>query len=238
MRRLAGALLLAGAVLAGCDKPQPEAPTKPAVPAPAPTHGSPPNRAARLAAAVKAVPAVPADSPIAFDDDKLVDTPFGAVLLRHGHVKDFGHGDTGVVNAFYLKPQGDGFTLAHAWPEIIQSGSMGDFGEWYVSRTLARYPVVGVEGGGTWQGCTVSFLTLVELRPEGPAQLADVPLLYDDSGMVEDGARHIKGRLTDPVPDKGFTLRYEGTERFAERYVRQGSKFVLEHGGESRVPGC
>lgn len=233
--RIALGASLAMLLLSGCgggDQPAPQP-----KPTPSPSATPTPDAAAQLKAAIAAAPA--GEPSLDYGDDRLVRTSFGPVLLRHARVKDFGHADTGTVAAYYLAPKDAGFTLAKAYPEMIQSGSMGDFSEWYVSEKLAKYPVVGVEGGGTWQGCSVSFLTLVELTPQGPVTLADVPLSFDDSGMTESGeGQHFEGKLTDIVPDRGFTMRYSGTQPLAERYVRRGKQFVLEKGGQSQVPGC
>ena len=240
MRRAAGLVALALG-LAGCGvqvPKQPEARTahKARTKATATPVALPSDPRARLAAAVRAVPA--ATDVYRFDgDDKLIEAPFGPVLLRHGHVPDAGHGQNGVVAAYYLRPQGSGFALAKAFPEAVETGSFGDLGEWSVSNAYAAVPTLVVEGGGTWQGCTVSFTDLVALRPGGPVTLASVPTFYDDSGMVETGAQQLEGTITDIVPETSFTVRYKGTGSFAERYVRQGGRFVPE-GGESKVPGC
>jgi hypothetical protein len=54
---------------------------------------------------------------------------------------------------------------------------------------LLDWPVIAAEGGGTWQGYTCSILTLTELRPGGPAEIANMPLSYDDSGARRTTAR-------------------------------------------------
>ena len=236
-RTLAGLAALA-TLLAGCDA----VPTKP-TPAPghkakARTKASPAPRspAERLADALRVVPA--GDSRYAFGkDDKLVDTGFGPVLLRHGKVPDGAHAEGGVVAAYYLREQDGRFTLARAYPEAAMSGSFGDLGKWSVSDKFAALPVLVVEGGGTWQGCTVAQTDLIELRPNGPAPLASIITTFDDSGMTEESPQSLTGSFADIVRDRSFTIRYGGTRSFAERYVRRGDRFVFE-GGESQIPGC
>jgi hypothetical protein len=233
------AALLATALLAGCDM-VPEKPVKPApkhraTPAATPTPALKP--AERLAAALRAVPA-DEDDRYTFDgDDKLVDTPFGPVLLRHGHAPDAGHPEGGIIAAYYLREQQGRFELARAYPQAAMSGSFGDLAKWSVSDKFAALPVLVVEGGGTWQGCTVSDTDLVELRPNGPARLASITTTFDDSGMEQDSPQSLTGSIADIVRDRSFTVHYEGTRSFAERYVRRGDRFVLE-GGESQIPGC
>ena len=97
--------------------------------------------------------------------------------------------------------------------------------------------MIQVEGGGTWQGYTCSVTTLVELRPEGPAEIASFPSLYDDGGAVEDKPQSIRGRIADIRKGQGFTVKFEGTRSFTERYVWRGGKYERE-GGESRIPTC
>ncbi|NIJ21413.1 hypothetical protein FHS95_003116 [Sphingomonas naasensis] len=228
------------AALAGCDM----VPEKP--PTPAPSHRAtpvaaassvPPAPAERLAAALRVVPVDKASRYAFGGDDRLIDTPSGPVLLRHGHVPDGSHADGGVIAAYYLRPQNDGFALVKAFPEAATSGSFGDLGKWSVSADFAAVPVLMVEGGGTWQGCTVGLTDLVALQPGGPASLASVTTSFDTSGMSPDSPETLTGSFADIVRDRGFTVRYEGTRAFAERYVRRGARFQPE-GGESQVPGC
>ncbi|MDV3458893.1 hypothetical protein RZN05_17985 [Sphingomonas sp. HF-S4] len=231
--------LVALVLLAGCDV-TPEKPAKPAPTAaatPAKPVAAPLSPAVRLAAAVRAVP-IDKKSRYTFDgDDKLIDAPFGPVLLRHGRVADAGHAESGVVAVYYLREEGEGFALAKAYPEAATAGSFGDLSGWSLSPAFAKLPTLVVEGGGTWQGCTVSFAELVELRPTGPASVASIPTAFDDSGMTEEGAQSLEGEIADIVQDRSFTVRYKGTGSFAERYVRKGDRYERE-GGESKVPGC
>ncbi|ATY33400.1 hypothetical protein [Sphingomonas psychrotolerans] len=236
--RVPACLAALAALLAGCnavpDKPNP-APTHKARPR-AVASPAPRSPAERLADALRVVP--PGDGRYTFGkDDKLLDTPFGPVLLRHGHAPDAGHPEGGVIAAYYLREQQGRFELARAYPEAAMSGSFGDLAKWSVSDKFATLPVLVVEGGGTWQGCTVSDTDLIELRPTGPASLASITTIFDDSGMEQDNPQSLTGSLTDIVRDRSFTVRYQGTRSFAERYVRRGDRFVLE-GGESQIPGC
>ncbi|OSZ69984.1 hypothetical protein CAP40_03895 [Sphingomonas sp. IBVSS2] len=237
MRR-AAALLLPALVLAGCGGNEVR---KPAA-APTPTPGARPepaaDPAARLAAAVKAAwPDGVKQGPITFDDNKLVDTGFGPVLVSHGHVRDAAHADGGTIAVHYLDADGAGFRVRQSFPKAAESGSFGDLAEWSVSDKFLDRPVIYLEGGGTWQGYTCSVTTLVELRPEGPAEIASFPSLYDDGGAVEDKPQSIRGRIADIRKGQGFTVKFEGTRSFAERYSWRGDRYQRE-GGESRIPTC
>ncbi|WP_404335407.1 hypothetical protein AB2M62_16095 [Sphingomonas sp. MMS12-HWE2-04] len=227
------ALLLAGCdVLPEATKHPAKKPHAKATPTPAP-HLDPQGR---LAAARAAVPAASGNQ--AFDgDDRLIDTSFGPVLLRHGHVPDAGHAEAGTVAAYYLRELGGAFALVKAYPEAAASGSFGDFSRWSVSNDFSSLPVIVIEGGGTWQGCTVEQTDLIELRPNGPAVVASIPTVFENGGAVEDGAERFDGTIADVARDRSFSVQYKGTASFAERYVRRGDRFQLD-GGESRVPGC
>lgn len=240
MTRPAVSFAALAALLAGCDM----VPEKP--PAPTPSHRAtakaPATPAAlppaeRLAAALRAVPVDKASRYAFGGDDRLIDTPFGPVLLRHGHVPDGSHAEGGAIAAYYLRAQEGGFALVKAWPEAATSGSFGDLGKWSLSDTFASVPVLVVEGGGTWQGCTIGLTDLVALQPSGPAAIASITTTFDNSGMEPESAQSLTGSFADIVRDRGFTVRYQGTRSFAERYVRRGARFQPE-GGESQVPGC
>ena len=192
---------------------------------------------ADLALAVRAVAAQKPPAGYRFVEDRLVVTAFGPVLLRRGRAPDGARADGGLVAAYYLRRDATGFSLVRAYPEMVSTGSFGDFAQWDVSTAFGTNPVVRVEGGGTWQGCTMSVASLVELTPKGPQLLADVPLYYDNGGAVERGAQRFTGTIGPIEPGQGFTVRYRGTRTFAERYVRDGSTYRLQ-GGSSRVPGC
>jgi hypothetical protein len=100
--------------------------------------------------------------------------------------------------------------------------------------------VVAAEGGGTWQGYSCSVLTLTELRPAGPAELASIPLSYDDSGAKEDQseATKIEGKLVNIVKGQSFDVAYSGSQAFIDHYVRAGGGYSLDGGAKSRMPTC
>jgi len=198
---------------------------------------------AQLAAAVAAafprgtLVAIGDKPPRLFDDHRLIEAPFGPVLVSHGYVPNAAHVDAGAIAVQYLAPDKDGFTLVRDFPEAIEVGSSGELSDWSVSDKFSDLPVIQAEGGGTWQGYTCSYAVLSELTPHGPVELARIQTAYDDSGAKEAGAVSLDGRIADIVKGKGFTVRYGGTRSFVERYVRRGDRFVRE-GGKSQVPEC
>jgi len=234
--RAPAALLLPALMLAGCGGNQAQKPA----PTPTPSASATPvaDPAARLAAAVKAAWSEGVkQGPITFDDNKLIDTAFGPVLVSHGHVPDAAHVDGGTIAVTYLDAEGVGFRVRKRFPKAAESGSFGDLAEWSVSDKFLDRPVIYVEGGGTWQGYTCSVTTLVELRPDGPVEIVSFPSLYDDGGAVEDKAQSIQGKIGDIRKGRDFVVKFEGTRSFAERYLWQDGKYRRQ-GGESQVPTC
>ncbi len=235
MRRSA-ALLLPALLLAGCGGN--EAPKSAPTPTPSASPAPAVDPAARLAAAVKAAfPEGLKQGPITFEDSKLVDTGFGPVLVSHGYVRDAAHVDAGTIAVTYLDAEGTGFKVRKSFPKAAESGSFGDLAEWSVSDKFLDRPVVYVEGGGTWQGYTCSYTTLVALNPEGPKEVASFQSVYSNGGAVEDNAQTIEGKIADIHKGQDFTVKFTGTRSFAERYLWKDGKYQRE-GGESQVPTC
>jgi hypothetical protein len=230
----AAALLLPALMLAGCGSNEVQKPAPTPSPSPSPTVDS----ASRLAAAVKAAwPEGIKQGPITFDDSKLIDTAFGPVLVSHGHVPDAAHVDAGTIAVHYLDAAGAGFRVRKSFPKAAESGSFGDLAEWSITDKFTDNPVIYVEGGGTWQGYTCSYTSLVELRPEGPVEIASFQSVYDDGGAAEDKPRSIRGKIAAIRKGQDFTVKFEGTRSFAERYLWRGGKYQRE-GGESQIPTC
>jgi hypothetical protein len=169
---------------------------------------------------------------------RLVWAPFGPVLVSEGKVQDPAHASAGRIAVHYLKPAGDGFQVARAFPAAVATGSNGQVARWSVNPRFSNWPVIVAEGGGTGQGYTCSWLTLTELRPGGPARIAQVPLLYDDTGAKEDGTgRSIEGRILNVNKGESFDVVYSGSRRFSEHYVRGPGGYAVA-GGKSIMETC
>jgi len=170
----------------------------------------------------------------------LVEAPFGPVLISPGEVLDASHASAGKLAAIYLKRTPRGFAVIKRFVPATETGSHGTNPDWRASSAFGPLPVVIVEGGGTFQGCTTSVATLLELAPQGPRELVTVTISSDNSGAVAEGHRatSLTGRIARIVPNRSFEVVYFGTKRFTERYVRRGDRYVLAGGGESRVEGC
>ena len=177
------------------------------------------------------------DERVAYQPKQVVWAPFGPVLLSEGQVPDAAHYAAGKVAAHYLRVDGDRFTLLQAYPKAVVSGSSGMLSGFAVRTDMGTDPVIFTEGGGTWQGCTMSTGTLTALRASGPVELASIALSYDNSGGAGE-IMNIEGRIANVVPGRSFDVVYSGSRAFTETYVLTGDKFALQGGGESQMQGC
>jgi len=177
---------------------------------------------------------------VRYTPGKLVWAPFGPVLVSEGKVADAGHVSAGRIAVHYLKPAGDRFELVRAWPAAVATGSSGQVAHWSVSTRFGDLPVIVSEGGGTWQGYTCSSAKLTELRPEGPVEIASVPLSYDDSGaQAEEGAgTAITGRIINVVRSVSFDVVYTGARSFSEHWARGSGGGYAVSGGPSSMKTC
>lgn len=207
-------------------------------PAPSPAAASP----ERLAAATKAVwpggPTLTDEDGLRyrFGTRRLVQAPFGPVLVSEGRAVDAPHVAAGRIDIAYLAPAEDGFTVAKRYPAAIRAGSFGRMGDWSVSNAFSDLPVIIAAGGSTGQGYTCGMTTLTELRPGGPATIAEIRTVYDDSGARLNGAQTYEGEITDIAKRQGFTVHYTGTKSFDDRYVMKDGRYVLQ--GTSPLPQC
>ena len=188
--------------------------------------------------AVLAVPGNGSDEDVRYAPGRLIWLAFGPVLISEGKVQDPAHVSAGKIAVHYLKPAGDRFEVVRTFPAAVATGSFGQVARWTLNPRFSNWPVIAAEGGGTWQGYTCSWLTLTELRPEGPSKLADVPLVYDDTGAKEDGeGRTIDGKILNIVKNQSFDVVYSGARAFSEHYVRGPGGYAVA-GGKSTMETC
>jgi hypothetical protein len=178
---------------------------------------------------------------ITYKPGRLIWASFGPILVSEGVVDEAAHASAGKIAVHYLRPEGNGFAVVRAFPAAVVAGSSGHVGRWSVGARFSNWPVIAAQGGGTWQGYTCSNLILTELRPEGPAQLATVPLSYDDSGAkeAESEATTIEGKIINIVRNQSFDVVYSGDRAFSEHYVRTaGGGYAPAGGGKSGMKTC
>lgn len=160
-------------------------------------------------------------------------------LLSTGVLRDAGHSGDGLNAIHYLARRDGRLHVVGRWFGLGAGGSHGASAtRWGVTRALSEWPILYTEGGGTWQGCSISVAVLTELRPDGPADVADLQVFYSDAGTGwTTPPREVHGAIVRAEPGRAFTVRYHGSESFEETWVRDGSRYRLA-GGDSRVPGC
>lgn len=227
----AGRILLGGGIAIGAaaalwlawpsihpTAPAPEAVANVAMPEPLP-QAPPMSDTQQQAAAF----AVAFDSASPFKPEKIV--PVGghlAVIAVAGN-PDGAHVESGTLAVQYVDRNGDGFT--RVGPRIEeQAGSFGQIGGWSLRRDLADDPVVVLEGGGTWQGCTVSGAILIALAPDAPHTLTDfIPTGFEDDSQAENGP-HYDGNLV--RAGDAIAVRYTGSVTTTVTLRPDGAKLV------------
>jgi hypothetical protein len=188
--------------------------------------------------AILSVPGDGADEDVRFAPGRLIWPAFGPVLISEGKVQDPAHVSAGKIAVHYLKPAADRFEVVRAFPAAVATGTNGEVARWSLNPRFSNWPVLIAEGGGTGQGYTCSWLTLTELRPGGPVRVANVPLVYDDTGAKEDGSgQSIEGKILNVVKDQSFDVVYSGSRRFSEHYVRGAGGYAVA-GGKSLMETC
>lgn len=177
--------------------------------------------------------------PTRFRAGLLVRTSFGSVLLSEGQVLAPRAASTGKLAAVYLVRTWAGFRLHASFLPAIETGSMGRLAEWGVRTDLGRFPVVEVKGAGSWRGANCNWTTLLELRPDGPAELVTIRTGFDNSEALLDGnPTRIEGRIRGSATGHTFEVTYSGSTAFTERFVRQGQRYVLAGAGQTRMKSC
>ena len=164
---------------------------------------------------------------VTFEGSRLVEAPFGPVLVSKGSVADASHGTPGRIAIHYLRRSAGGFAVDRAFPRAAEAGSHGGMEDFSVTRRFTALPAVYAEGGGTWQGYTCSTAVLTELRPEGPVGIAVIPIYYDNQGATDrHRPRSVEGRIANIRRGQSFDVVFTGTERFTEHYAYRDGRFV------------
>ena len=181
-------------------------------------------------------------SRLTFEPGRLLWLDDKAVLISPGTNGSDCHACAGALAVHYLRPAGEGFELAGSWPGAVRGWGWGaPPAEWRISRDFTSHPAILAQGGFTGQGRTCSSAVLTELRPDGPVESGPIWTGYDDEGAITDehlarGERvqRLNGEIANIRRDRSFEVRFAGTDRFTERYVRRGNRFVAA--SETRLP--
>lgn len=224
--------------------------TAPARPARAPliaTQAVDPGAAdARARAAFRAVYGRDGPVGVRFSDSRYALSPVATIdigpgriaLLSHGVDRQRGPSSAGVNAIHYLVRRNGAWHARGGWLGIgVDSSANQAAARWAVTRSLSRWPVVYLEGGGVRLGCRRAFATLTELRPGGAIDVVTIPLSFSDVETGRSTSIILRGTMVSAVPDRSFTMRYGGTMRFSETWRRVGDRYRTAS-GESRVPTC
>ena len=172
---------------------------------------------------------------IKYEPVALVEVEGRQVLVAKGTVIDAAHVTSGKVAAIYFGADGK-VQARHL--KALESGSSGVIADVSVSTKFGSLPMIVAEGGGTWQGYSCDLVTLVELTPYGPREVADIATYYDDSGVNPDANKGVTltGKIANIQPGKSFDVVYSGSRNFTETWVRSGEKYELA--GETKMLSC
>ncbi len=107
--------------------------------------------------AVLSVASDGAEEAVRYAPGRLIWPAFGPVLVSEGKVQDPAHVSAGKIAIHYLRPAGDRFEVARAFPAAVATGSNGQVASWSLNSRFSNWPVIAAEGGGTWQGYTCSW---------------------------------------------------------------------------------
>ncbi|WP_198351262.1 SHOCT domain-containing protein [Flavisphingomonas formosensis] len=196
---------------------------------------TPANPVDDLSAAFSAAQLPTIDGPLeegfAFAPDKLLPIGEHYALISVGRGPQT-HAGGGALAISYLNRTPDGFQQA-ARPLIVETGSFGTIGGWTLRRDLGAQPIIVLSGGGTWQGCTMSAVNLIELRAERPARLdAQIVTEISDRSDYGDG-QTLTGSLS-RSPD-GIRATYTGSDHRTIDYIRDGDSLQPD---SEPVEGC
>lgn len=158
-------------------------------------------------------------------------------LLSIGHQDEAGHVSTGINAIHYLRDTKGGWQRMGEW---FGNGATGTFGNgataWGFSRALGKNPYLLTSGGGVWQGCAVGSAVLTELAPDAPVDRGSFTDGMSSGAGVGQKEQEYEGKIISAVPDKSFTVAYNGTRAIRQDYVLKNGRYELV--GKDRIPGC
>ena len=186
----------------------------------------------RLAAAARVVMGANGEARRTIDDAtltekaaRLIDTPFGPVLLTELSNVETCHACIGYVGAYYLKEANGQFEVAARYPTAMGSWGWGTPpNDWQVVSTFTQYPALYAEGGYGNQGVMIFGATIVELTPNGP-NTSNIDLGGSNEGASEDAGSDIKGKIANITRGGAFDVNYTGSCASVQRYTAQNGIF-------------
>ena len=158
-----------------------------------------------------------------------VDDRYAVIGVGEG---DGSHASAGTLAVQYVDRTAAGFEKTG--PLVSeQTGSMGAIGEWNVRHDLGDRPIIALDGGGTWQGCTSGGVTLIELDKDGPRTLSTfIPTSLEDDSTSDHGPSYA-GKIE--RAGSGLAVSYSGSVNATIALRRIGSKLVPD---QALPDGC
>ncbi|CAN5132618.1 hypothetical protein BH10PSE2_BH10PSE2_30720 [soil metagenome] len=149
------------------------------------------------------------------------------------------HVDGGALAIHYLKRTATGFDRIGSWPEFVFDGTFGAPPDWAVRTDLTDAPALLTKAGGTWQGYTCEWSSLIELTPDKPVMRSDdIPVGYDSSGASEDGksGETLEGTITPGTKGRSFVVNYGGARTASVTYALAGDAYTAT--SDPDLPAC
>lgn len=174
-----------------------------------------------------------------FKAERILQLPFGPVLLVSKRIKDGCHACVGAIGVYYLKDASGEYAVDRKWPDAVEGWGWGEPpSSWAVSDKFTQYAAVYAEGGYTGQGITCSGATITELTPNGPVKSDLINTAFSDgSGYTYDEdlngeprPRELEGKITSIVKGRSFEVQVSGDDNFVERYAAKNGRFVRVSG--------
>ncbi|GEM_PF-6885566 len=137
------------------------------------------------------------------------------ILLTKTEYRQAYHSMEGLLNIYYLQDLQD---IGQKSPILIAkegftgNGSWGKLGNVTPFMLKDATPAVLIEGGGTWQGCSVRSIIMVSMLAQGPKVMINAaPSYYEnstgyDNDLPYDGYR--ASIMSPPPADTDFAMRY------------------------------
>ncbi|CAN5404452.1 hypothetical protein BH10PSE1_BH10PSE1_35210 [soil metagenome] len=150
-------------------------------------------------------------------------------LISSGDLEDAAHVDAGALAIHYLKRTPTGFERTGSWPEFVWDGSFGNAPLWEPRTDITADPAILMTGGGTWQGYTCEWTSLIELTPQAPVMRTEsFPTGYDSGGATMDpkDARTMTATVVPDQKGRSFIVRYSGARTASVPYALTGNRYV------------
>lgn len=177
--------------------------------------------------------------------ERVLNLPFGTVLLTSTERPDDCHACTGYVGVYYLADEGGKYRVTGRWPKALAGWGWGAAPNWKISTAYTSNPAIVAEGAYTGQGYTCTGMNIVELTSKGPVESDVISLGMSNEGAVDpetgttmggEPLRELTGKIVNVQKGKSLQVEVSGNEAFTETYVMRGGKFVRTS-GETKL-GC